>query len=67
MSDIVKGLELVPKTVPQGDALTIRGVGWGGCPVQVRIDGSPRPGIHIARGFGSSLKRVSPKRSPLEL
>lgn len=47
----VKELEVVPQIVRQGDALTLRGADWGGCPLEVRVDGLRCVGIHIARGF----------------
>jgi photosystem II stability/assembly factor-like uncharacterized protein len=48
---IVKAFEIVPQRLRQGDTLTLRGAGWGACPVQIRVDGSTRPGLCIPQGF----------------
>lgn len=50
-TSIVASLEIVPRSLHQGDTLTLRGASWRACPVQVRVDGSTCPGIRIAQGF----------------
>ena len=47
----VKRLDVVPQSLQQGAGLTLRGAGWGACPVHVKVDGAPRLGIHVAQGF----------------
>jgi hypothetical protein len=48
-----KRIELLPRRVPRGDALTLSGTGWDDCVVRIRIDGVARPGIHVAQGFSA--------------
>jgi hypothetical protein len=59
-TNTVNRLDVVPQTLQQGAGLTLRATGWGGCPVQVRIDGRPRPGIRVARGFGAPGDSIQP-------
>jgi hypothetical protein len=47
-------LEAFPLKIRQGDALTLRGTGWGGCVVQLRVDGTQQRGFHLLRGYRSA-------------
>ena len=56
----VKRLDVVPQSLQQGAGLTLRGAGWGACPVHVKVDGAPRLGIHVAQGFRAPGDMIQP-------